>query len=516
MAAKSLPPLDKLDPARAWQAWEPSAEDPWGLKWAGHLYRRAGFGATPAEMDAAVKRGHKATLDLLMAGEPGAAGLVKTLNQQGLTMARRYNPQARFFEGRPEPIEVRAWWLWCMLVGRHPLREKMTLFWHNHFATSIGKVQRAVPMVRQNNLLREHALGKFGPMLQAISKDPAMLIWLDSNNNIKGRANENYAREVMELFSLGVGNYKEKDIQEAARAFTGWHTDGDEYEFNVKFHDDGVKTVFGQTGNFNGNDVVDLCLKQPYCARFLCKKLFTFFISENDAQVPPATLLEPLAEQLRKSDYDIAGLVRTILSSRLFYSEHAFRQKIKSPVEYVLGAVRSVAEGDIPAQVLVTRLDTMGQALFAPPNVKGWPGAGAWLNTSTILARQNFAQALAMGTLWRDRIPNPNEPEPPVVEDVVPDGPPGTAPATIPNRPEEPAPESAKDPARLIKAAKATKPEEIVRVLLDAFLPGGISASKQQKLVAFLAQGSPTGPKLDRRIRETVHQVLSLPEYQLS
>ena len=299
-----------------------------------------------------------------------------------------------------------------MLQGGHPLREKLTLFWHNHFATSLAKVQNPTLMFRQNCLLRKHALGRFGPLLQAISRDAAMLVWLDSNSNVKGKPNENYARELMELFSLGVGHYTEKDIREAARAFTGWRTDGVGFAFDARLHDDGPKTVLGQTGAWDGGDVVRIVLEQPAAARFLVRKLYHFLVSEK--AVPPDSLLEPLCESFRKSDYDIAGLVRTILASRHFYSDHAFRQRIKGPVEYVLGAVQAVyrryGEEDadyrpLPQQVLVGRLGAMGQHLFAPPNVKGWPGGPSWLNTSTMLERDNFAGALAMGTLWSNPTP---------------------------------------------------------------------------------------------------------------
>ena len=211
-----------------------------------------------------------------------------------------------------------------------------------------------------------------------------MLHWLDSNSNIKGKPNENYAREIMELFSLGVGHYTEKDIREAARAFTGWHTDSDGFgfEFNARLHDDGVKTFLGQTGNWNGDDVVRIILKQPAAATFLVRKLYHFYVSET--QEPPDSFLEPLAESFRKSDYDIAALVRRILSSRHFFSEYAFRQRIKSPVEFVLGAVRAVYRDydakdkrhqPLTQQDLVQHIDAMGQLLFAPPNVKGWRGA---------------------------------------------------------------------------------------------------------------------------------------------
>jgi len=374
-------------------------------------------------------------------------------------------------------------------------------------------------MFRQNCLLRKHALGRFGPFLQAISRDGAMLVWLDSNSNVKGKPNENYARELMELFSLGVGNYTEKDIREAARAFTGWRTDGEGFAFDARFHDSGPKTFLGQTGCWDGGDVVKIVLEQPAAARFLVRKLYHFLISEKT--VPPDSLLEPLCESFRGSDYDIAGLVGTMLSSRLFYSEHAFRQRVKAPVEYVLGAVRAVyhrtsEEQGLPQQVLVGRLARMGQTLFAPPNVKGWPGGPSWLNTSTVLERDNFAGALAMGTLWSNPSPAPES---------------RTATAsvalgqivrrltnwTLPfDTPEEAPPPRAFDPARLLEEEGVSRSEDIVRALLDLYLPGDVRPEARAKLVAFVAEASPDGLALERRVRETVHAILTMAEYQLA
>jgi uncharacterized protein (DUF1800 family) len=499
----TLPPLDKLDPTQAWEPWQPKKGE-WNTKWAAHLYRRAGFGASKTEIQLSVENGHEKTLDLLLNGQPIAKSLTPFLENEGIKIAKAYNPNQFAFNGEPQPNDLRAWWLYCMLFSGHPLREKMTLFWHNHFATSINKVKYAQPMVRQNHLLRKHALGKFGPFLLEMSQDPAMLNYLDSNSNIKGRPNENYAREVMELFSLGVGNYTEKDIQEAARAFTGWHTDGEKFTFNDKLHDEGEKTVLGQKGNWNGDDIVGILLKQPVAARFLVRKLYRDFISE--AEVPSDSLIEPLADRFRKSDYDIALLMRTMLSCRLFYSQHAFRQRIKSPIEYVLGAAKSVARESIPPNRLVDTIDRMGQMLFAPPNVKGWPGSKAWLNTATLLVRQNFAHDVATGRLWGggafDEFAVPPPPEAP-----------GAPAAPVP---EEPPPEQNFDPARLIHEAKATTPEAIVKVLLDAFLPGDVAEAKEKELVAYTSAGNPTGAKLDRRARETARAIIAMPEYQLA
>jgi Protein of unknown function (DUF1800) len=497
--------LALLDPVEAWQPWAPSAQDPWNLKWAGHLYRRAGFGGSPADLNEAVSRGLPSTLDLLLKGKPDADALEQVLIAVGQRAAESGNDLAnRLGE---QGFDLRAWWVYAMLNGGRPAHEKMTLFWHNHFATSIAKVRRTTLMFNQNRLIRQHALGKFGPFLHDMSKDAAMIVWLDNNSNLKSHPNENYAREVMELFALGVGHYTEKDIREAARAFTGWQNNGNDFDFNARYHDDGDKTVLGKTGNWNGEDVLDILLKRPDCAEFLVRKLYRTLVSE--LQEPPAKLLAPLAESFRKTDYDIAALVRSMMASRHFFSVHAFRQRIKSPVEYVLGAVKTVYEGEPSPQPLVHRLELMGQQLFAPPNVKGWPGGQAWLNTSTVLARVNFAQALVMGGLWSDQSRGENPefarveaPTAPRLEGV--------------KLPEEPPPPENQDVARLVRQAKATRPEEVVRVLIDAFLPGGVGNSARAKLTAFVADGKPTGAALDRRVRETAHAILSMPEYQLA
>ncbi len=515
MVRQLLPSLNQLDPQHEWQAWQPDAKQPWDRKWAGHLYRRAAFGANFDELRLAEKRGLQTTLDLLLQGEPDCDDLLPSLLTAG-----------QFTVEVDRPADLRGWWLYCMLHSGHPLREKLTLFWHNHFATSIAKVNSAREMFNQNKLLRQHALGKFGPFLLAISKDAAMLHWLDSNSNIKGKPNENYAREIMELFSLGVGHYTEKDIREAARAFTGWHTDSDGYgfEFNPRLHDDGVKTVLGQTGNWNGDDVVRILLQQPAAALFLVRKLYRFYVSETHN--PPDRFLQPLADSFRKSEYDIAALVRRILSSRHFFSEYAFRQRIKSPVEFVLGAARAVYRDYDPKdkkyqpltqQDLVRHIDAMGQVLFAPPNVKGWRGEKSWLNTATMLARDNFAQLLAMGTLWNNGRPRGNEDLDEV--DLVQVPPPQVkpaAPSSPADQPEEPTPAKAFDSARVIHEEKVTSPKEIVRVLVDVHLPGGVRPDAEAKLVAFVAAGNPKGAALDRRVRETVHALLTMPEYQLA
>jgi hypothetical protein len=502
----TAPPIDKVDPARAWQPWEPGAKDPFDLKWAGHLFRRAGFGAGLKDLRAAVEKGLEATLTRLLNGEEGADDRERLLvNVVGDKMV-----------SDDKPDELRAWWAYCMVHTAHPLREKLTLFWHNHFATSIAKVGRPTLMYAQNKVLRKHALGKFRPFLLDISRDPAMIVWLDNNANVKGKPNENYAREVMELFSLGVGNYTEQDIKEAARAFTGWHTNdsGDAYEFKAAMHDDGAKTVLGQTGKWNGDDVLRILLDRPEAARFLVRKLYRYFISETHD--PPAALLEPLAESFRKSDYDIAALMKTMLGSRHFFSEHAYRQRVKSPPEFVLGAARSVVHPTeeqetvkLPPAPLANRMAAMGQDLFAPPNVKGWPHGRAWLNTSTVLARTNFAQQVAAGRVAEDD-------EGMIAPFATKVPPPPVAPADPPTIPEGPPPEAVYDVADLVKQAKLTEPAKVVDFLTDLFLQGDVPAPARAKLVAFVGEGKPKDKALDRRAREAAHTIMCMPEYQLA
>jgi uncharacterized protein (DUF1800 family) len=511
-----LPPLDKVDPVAAWQPWAPDAKQPWNLQWAGHLYRRAGFGANLVRLRDAVRDGLQATLDRITKGEPDADERTEFLNTIGQTVANKNKLTNDFYE-------LRAWWLYAMLHTFQPIREKMTLFWHNHFVSSSAKVHRVELMYRQNRLLRDRALGKFGPFLLAVSKDPAMLVYLDSNSNVKGRPNENYAREVMELFSLGVGNYTEQDIREAARAFTGWHSDGDEFEFKAQFHDDDAKTVFGKTGDWNGDDILNFCLEKPCAATYLVRKMYSFFISE--AHKPPDRLLEPLAERFRKSDYDIADIVGAILSSRHFFSAYAYRQRIKSPVEFVVGLVNAAVtpadleKGRVAQEALINRVEGMGQALFAPPNVKGWPGGKNWLNTSTVLARHNFALDMASAELPKGRRPPSGrleelraqaEEEAALAAQNA-----GGSTKPVANK-ARPIPTAALDLAAAVHREKVEKPADIVQTLLDLLLQGDIEKEAREKLEKFVAQGDTKAAAGDWRIRDAAHAIMTMPEYQLA
>jgi uncharacterized protein (DUF1800 family) len=249
-------------------------------------------------------------------------------------------------------------------------------------------------MLRQNTLLRSQALGDFGAMVTAIGKDPAMLIWLDSTINKKAKPNENYAREIMELFTLGRGHYSEKDIQEAARAFTGWFVIRDEFQEVPRQHDDGIKTVLRRKGAWDGDDIPGILLEQPACAEFICRKLYRHFLS--DTQIPPDALIAPLARAFRESHYQIQVPVATILRSNLFFDSSIRRRRVKCPVEFAVGTIRAleIVSPTVQAAALAEACHRMGQSLFAPPSVAGWDGGHGWVNSTAMLARANLALGL--------------------------------------------------------------------------------------------------------------------------
>ncbi len=461
---------EALDPRRAWEPYKPSAGDPWDLKKVGHLYRRAAFGATWADLETGLKDGPEKAIDKLLHGGPGQEAFDQQTAQLAESIRRANNGG-----------QLRAWWLYRMLYSPHPLREKMTLFWHNHFATSNDKVKNAGYMLGQYELMRKYALGNFRPLLQEMSKDPAMMVWLDTVQSKKGMPNENYARELMELFSLGIGHYTEKDIREAAKAFTGWEIKDGKGVLNPKQHDDTEKTVLGKTGNFQGEDIVALCLEQKSAPYFICGKLYRFLVSEMTPPTPE--LLEPLATQFCKSDYDFGALVKTVLRSNQFFSAAAYRSRIKSPVDFALGIVRGL-EGKTGTTALAAVLEELGQNVFYPLTVKGWDGGQTWLNGQTLLTRQNLTLALT-----------------------------STEDARFGRR---------TDPAALAKKHGKTGPE-LVDFFLKLFLQGDVPAESRAKLEEYQRHAEKqTYPVYwtkedaeDQRVRSLCRLVLTLPEYQL-
>jgi uncharacterized protein (DUF1800 family) len=384
--------MKKTDP---WAPFEPEAPDSWDLAKVAHLHRRASFGATWAELKRDLKDGPRASMDRLLAPPK------LTEDEQGALEGLRKDA---LDSGDVE--RLKAWYLYRMLFGNDPLTEKMTLFWHGHFATSNAKVNDLALMLRQNELFRKHALGGFGDLLGGVVEDGAMLVWLDGANSKKEKPNENFAREFLELFTLGIGHYTENDIRAAARAFTGWAMpgrrmipfapSGEPPRFEPPGFDAGSKTFLKQTGKWNAADIVRITLGQPACATFLCRKLYRFFISESE---PPAGLIDPLAERLRKSKYSIRAVVETILRSRHFYSNEVRRQKVAGPVEHSLGLVRmlEIARANVNLLALAAACGRQGQELFYPPSVKGWDGGKTWLNSTTVLERGNWANDVIWG-----------------------------------------------------------------------------------------------------------------------
>lgn len=291
---------------------------------------------------------------------------------------------------------LRGWWLHEMLVTPSPLTERMTLFWHGHFTSAQDKVPYPQLMARQNLLLRRYALGSFAQMLHAQAKDPAMLLYLDGAGNRKGHPNENFAREAMELFTLGEGHYSQRDVSEAARAYTGWSLDPDtrEYVWRADWHDPGTKTVLGQVGAFDGDAVLDLLLAQPQTATFIVTQLWREFVSEH----PDPAQIEPIAARFRASDYDIAVALRALFLCDAFWDERNRSVLVKSPVQFVVGTLRAFDVEDDDTTPLAGTVRNLGQNLFAPPNVKGWPGGTTWINSTTLLAREQFVEQLFRAT----------------------------------------------------------------------------------------------------------------------
>jgi uncharacterized protein (DUF1800 family) len=289
------------------------------------------------------------------------------------------------------PELLSGWWLHRMRHTPAPLVEKMTLFWHGHFATSAAKVREPELLLRQNELFRRHALGSFGELVRGIARDPAMLLYLDSATNRKVHPNENFAREVMELFCLGLGKYTERDIQELARCFTGWEIQHGEFKFNRYQHDYGRKTVLGKSGEFDGDEGLEIILGQPATAEFICGKLVRYFVADDEPLSPE--LIAPLASRFREANLNVGPVLELMLTSRLFYSEAAVGGKVRSPIELGVGLLRSL-DGTANMVQLANRLRELGQVPFYPPNVKGWDGGRAWINSSTLLGRANLVRTI--------------------------------------------------------------------------------------------------------------------------
>jgi uncharacterized protein (DUF1800 family) len=376
-----------------WPRYEPTAAAPWNLQRVVHLHRRAAFAAPWKTLQRDLTDGPRPSIDRLLAGEA-----------DGGMAATEFEPLARSIgdaaAASENPSRLKAWWLYRMLMSPDPLAERLTLMWHNHFATSNRKVQDLHQMRGQNELFRRHAQGPFAEMLAAVVKHPATLIWLDADSNRSGHPNENLARELMELFTLGIGNYSETDVKEAARALTGWSVSEGQFQFKKTRHDAGDKNLFGINSPMTGDDLIRKLVENPSTARRLAWRICQTFLGEGTVDDKS---LEELAAGLRERQLHVGWAVETILRSQRFFADDNLRMRIVSPVEYVIGTIRALELRDQPPSTLTLAEWTarMGQELFYPPNVGGWNEGRAWLTSRSIVARANFATALVEGRLWR-------------------------------------------------------------------------------------------------------------------
>jgi uncharacterized protein (DUF1800 family) len=502
-----------------------AAQDPalkFGPADAEHLLNRAGFGGTPEEIAGLVAIGATRAVDQLIdATALGSdSGLPVFLPED--TMVRPDPEQMRQMtdeerkkaaqemrrRDQAQLFQFRNWWIDRMVNTRAPVEEKMTLFWAGHFTSSQRDVKNSVHMIQQNQMLREQALGNFRLLLHAMARDPAMLEYLDNNRNKKSAPNENFAREVMELFTLGVGNYTEEDIREAARAFTGWSFVGDRFVLNERQHDFGEKKVLGKTGKWDGDEVLDILLEQPAAPKFLASRILGFFVTPN----PPEAMVARYAALLRTNDWNLKPVMRALFLDPEFYSEKFEFSRILGPIEFAVSIARKLPCAQKPPSFMIAfACDNLGQSLFAPPNVKGWEGGEAWITTSTLLDRGNLALALVEGLdveEMRGRFGGGGRM-------------PGFGFMDRAERPRGWHPRLRL--ADFLRERSASTPQEVVSVMCDHFLSVPVSSEARASLEKFLTDDLAAGETFStegilagRRLIKLVHLILSLPEAQLA
>ena len=567
---------------------QPLPTSAWNRQRAAHLLERAGFGATPSEINRlAAMTAEQAVrslvryqsiqqtlpafdpsdsfddgLDPFAVSRPAATDLAR---DRGEALGVKVKPAGnrrmqqvadRFLywlrASKLETQRLAYWWANRMLLTQRPLEEKMTLFWHGHFATSEEKVRDFRKMHLQNELFRAQATGNFRSLLIAVAKDPAMLAYLDAGVNVKGAPNENFAREIMELFTMGVGNYAELDIREAARAFTGWNYQGVKFVINPALHDNDPKTVLGRTGNFDGEQVIDLILAQPVTAEFVAGKIYQYFVRED---LSPA-LRARLGRVLRDSHYEIAPFLETIFLSRDFYSDASVATRIKPPVELVISTYRKMGMKEVPGIPDFNDLtDAMGQKLLFPPNVAGWAQGRSWITPGLLLLRGNFVYDTVFPPIdfvANDRVPNERYQILSVAEKLAlgfdvttatkPDGKDLTSMSMQADRDEDfntrlasyhawrkaiekvkPIPRTTAqlDLSALVRAAGCKTAREAVEQLLLRFVSVPVNTATRDGMVAMLEADLGTADLqqadtyMEDALRNALHVILSLPAYQL-
>ena len=566
-----------------------SATD-WNYDRAAHLLERAGFGGTPEDIGRLAALTPRQAVDSLVDFEsitsdlkpfdesgiwdpgmdpfpPSRAEAVRIAREHGEGLGERVRPEGAqrrlqpvvdkfFYSLAANSIETQRlglWWANRMLATNRPLEEKLTLFWHGHFATGENKTRDYRMMLKQNEMFRAHAAGSLRELLVGILKDPGMLVYLDNGENIKSHPNENFGRELLELFSMGVGNYSEKDVREAARAFTGWTNNVLEFKFDAEQHDAAQKTFLSQSGPFNGEDIIDIILKQPVTAEFVSAKLYKFFVRDE----APASVRTGLGQTFRNSGYQVKPLLKQMFLSRDFYSEPAMATQIKSPVQLVVSTYKKLGLREVPTIPDFGRMTSgLGQALFDPPNVAGWAGGRTWITPSTLLQRGNLFREVLFPNVKGFRPPDRSLSATDqgvgerlargmdITEATKENDAPGNMMAesnmmvdrdedyntryggykgaliafertkTIPRRP------APIDLTAIARAAGADTVDKVVDQFAHRFLSVKLAEKDRTALVTFLrgklgSTAVQPGDKLEESLRELLYLVLSTPEYQL-
>jgi len=488
---------------------EPLHSSQWNTATAAHLMNRAGFGGTPADIETLRKMGLYRAVSWFVDydkipdptpapdwahPDPDIIARREAIRNAADPETRRMLQQQQNQEQTSQIADLRYWWIRRMALGSRPFQEKMTLFWHGHFATSFEKVQMPYFLWLQNETFRQNAIGNFNQLLVAASEDPAMLIYLDGANSHKDAPNENFAREVMELFTLGEGNYTEQDIQQAAKAYTGWGLSKDRlrYEYHPGNHDEGPKTVFGQTGNYTGEDVLNMICQKPECAPFITKKIWRFFAQDQ----PPPPIVDALSHEFLAHNFDLKHLMRAIFQSKEFYAPDVIRSQIKSPVQWLIACTHQL-QAPLPTEPMsLVMLRQLGQDLFQPPNVKGWDGGIAWVTTNNLLDRDNFAAALVEG----NRVPLPGllGQMRGLLNSMAEDGLMQIAPVDV---------------TALFTAGDLSSPYSFLEALQARFLNAEL---KPQRLASFTEFLKARSPIEETDIRKSIRLIMCTPEYQLT
>ena len=484
-----------------------------------HLLWRAGFGGTPRQIQTLVGWGPTKSVDYMLnigaiewenpqanlfdkdimrpptAEERQMYAQARRASDEDTLAKLRLERQRRERDDRQQIQQMQRWWLKRMIETPKPLEEKVALFWHGHLATSYRTIENSFHMFLQGELFRTKGLSDFGTLLKAIIRDPAMLAYLDNNDSKKGKPNENLAREIMELFALGIGNYTEKDIKEGARALTGYTFEDDQFVFQKNNHDAGQKSILGRGGTMNGDDFVDAILAKRECAAYITRRFYNFFV----ADVPPderggddtldanqKAYLRKLGDAFYSDKYDISALLRRMFLSKHFYSASFMSQQIKSPAVLVAGAARSLNAPARDLNILSDAMDLMGQSLYHPPSVKGWEGGRSWVNTSTLFVRQNLMAYMLTG-----RKPQGYD-------------------NTADSQKYDPLP--LLDELRQADAKSAEDPAAVVDYLMRLAL-GRVDTAAQNELLAFMAKA---GNQISRdSVTGLLLLITAMPEYQL-